>query len=218
MQKCYNCGKEVDDSVLICPDCGALVKRYTAPTAQEAAPSAAPQSPYGQGGAPSPYPAQKTPPRGVLRAGEDGRLHLRGLVMAWIVICAVVAMYNAISFGCGLYLYQNQDMFLSLFAMYEGVDGQIGQMAELMRAMIAAIGRFWWLYVLFLLLYLVKGVGYIYFAAAKRRLALYLVFGASIATLILMLAIGNGLLSVWYVTDAIVTALIFRKSWNMLRK
>ena len=28
MQKCYNCGKEVDDNVLICPDCGALVKRY----------------------------------------------------------------------------------------------------------------------------------------------------------------------------------------------
>ena len=25
MQKCYNCGKDVDDNVLICPDCGALV-------------------------------------------------------------------------------------------------------------------------------------------------------------------------------------------------
>ena len=22
MQKCYNCGKEVDDNVLICPECG----------------------------------------------------------------------------------------------------------------------------------------------------------------------------------------------------
>lgn len=31
MQKCYNCGKEVDDNVLICPECGALVKRYTSP-------------------------------------------------------------------------------------------------------------------------------------------------------------------------------------------
>ena len=34
MQKCYNCGKEVDDNVLICPDCGALVKRYTKPETQ----------------------------------------------------------------------------------------------------------------------------------------------------------------------------------------
>ena len=34
MQKCYNCGKEVDDNVLICPECGALVKRYTKPETQ----------------------------------------------------------------------------------------------------------------------------------------------------------------------------------------
>ena len=39
MQKCYNCGKEVSDETLICPECGALVKRYTtpAPTAHKAA-------------------------------------------------------------------------------------------------------------------------------------------------------------------------------------
>ena len=35
MQKCYNCGKEVDDNVLICPDCGALVKRYGKPVPVE---------------------------------------------------------------------------------------------------------------------------------------------------------------------------------------
>ena len=38
MQKCYNCGKEVDDNVLICPECGALVKRYGKPEAQQAEP------------------------------------------------------------------------------------------------------------------------------------------------------------------------------------
>ena len=31
MQTCYNCGKQVSDETLICPECGALVKRYTAP-------------------------------------------------------------------------------------------------------------------------------------------------------------------------------------------
>ena len=34
MQKCYDCGKEVDDNVLICPACGALVKRYGKPVPQ----------------------------------------------------------------------------------------------------------------------------------------------------------------------------------------
>ena len=36
MQTCYNCGKEVDDNVLICPECGALVKRYSAPVRENA--------------------------------------------------------------------------------------------------------------------------------------------------------------------------------------
>ena len=31
MQTCYNCGKQVSDETLICPECGALVKRYTSP-------------------------------------------------------------------------------------------------------------------------------------------------------------------------------------------
>ena len=39
MQKCYNCGKEVDDNVLICPDCGALVKRYGSPEPAQEEPS-----------------------------------------------------------------------------------------------------------------------------------------------------------------------------------
>ena len=34
MQKCYNCGKEVDDNVLICPECGA---HFYAPSAEELA-------------------------------------------------------------------------------------------------------------------------------------------------------------------------------------
>ena len=31
MITCYNCGKQVSDETLICPECGALVRRYEAP-------------------------------------------------------------------------------------------------------------------------------------------------------------------------------------------
>ena len=58
MQKCYNCGKEVDDNVLICPDCGALVKRYGKPVPVE--PDPYPQSPQ-----PDAYPPAR--PTGPLR-------------------------------------------------------------------------------------------------------------------------------------------------------
>ena len=37
MQTCYNCGRQVDDNVLICPDCGALVRRYGRPAPEPAA-------------------------------------------------------------------------------------------------------------------------------------------------------------------------------------
>lgn len=227
MQTCYNCGKEVDDNVLICPECGALVKRYTAPAQQQPENSApeAPQSPMPQPVQPNPYTAQSNPyaaqpkpPRAIVYGGADGKLHLRGLIMAWIVICAIGALYNAFSFGCGLYLYWNQDLFMGLFTPYAGAESQLGQLAELMRVMIDAIGQFWWVYVLFLLFYLTKGLGYILFAAQKRQIALYLVFGASAATLILMLVIGNGFSALWYAADAIVTGLLFRKSWKVLRK
>ncbi len=42
MQTCYNCGLEVSDETLICPECGALVRRYTKPAAQPETVSQAP--------------------------------------------------------------------------------------------------------------------------------------------------------------------------------
>ena len=38
MQTCYNCGQQVGDDVLICPNCGALVRRYTDPPRREPEP------------------------------------------------------------------------------------------------------------------------------------------------------------------------------------
>ena len=62
MQKCYNCGKEVDDNVLICPECGALVRRYTKPAQQIPEPENVPP-------APPPIPARMKRPR--RRAGAS---------------------------------------------------------------------------------------------------------------------------------------------------
>ena len=43
MVTCYNCGKQVSDETLICPECGALVRRY------EAAPRREPEPRYDAG-------------------------------------------------------------------------------------------------------------------------------------------------------------------------
>lgn len=206
MQTCYNCGKQVDDNVLICPECGALVRRYSAPAREETPDEHVP--------APAAQKREDPPAYGSVWRDDTGRLHLRGLFCAWLVICTVGALYAALSFGCGLYLFRTQESVIAMLAPYP----EFSQMLELLKLMLSAIAQFPLLYVLFLLVYLVKGAAYIWFMAGKRRLALYLVCGASGVLYVLMLLLGNGFSSLWYVADALVTLLLLRKSWAMLPK
>lgn len=207
MQTCYNCGKEVDDNVLICPECGALVKRYSAPV-RENAPDELTSVMQAQQSQPQDVP------RGSIWRDETGRLRLRGLFCAWLVVCVVGALYTALSFGCGLYLFENQEEIVAMFAPYP----EFSQMLELLQMMLSAIGQFHVMYVLFLLVYLVKGAAYIWFMAGKRRLALYIVCGASAVLYVLMLLMGSGFSALWYAADILVTLFLLRKSWKMLPK
>ena len=207
MQTCYNCGKEVDDNVLICPECGALVKRYSAPVRENVPDelSTVMQAPQSQ---------EQAVPRSSIWRDAAGRLRLRGIFCAWLVVCVVGAFYTALSFGCGLYLFENQEEIVAMFAPYP----EFSQMLELLQMMLSAIGQFHVMYVLFLLVYLVKGAAYIWFMAGKRRLALYIVCGASGVLYVMLLLMGNGFSSLWYVADILVTLLVLRKSWKMLPK
>ena len=79
MQKCYNCGKEVDDNVLICPECGALVKRYGKPEPQQA-------EPFESQGTAFTQPPQ---PHAAVWQREDGKLKFSGGVTFWLVLCTI---------------------------------------------------------------------------------------------------------------------------------
>ena len=82
MQTCYNCGKQVSDETLICPECGALVKRYTSPARspeQEAPGSAGANGAAASGNGRSapifddtPNRAGYTPPRQGRSADDSG--------------------------------------------------------------------------------------------------------------------------------------------------
>ena len=207
MQTCYNCGKEVDDNVLICPECGALVKRYSAPVRENAPEELTPVMQAQQS-------QQQAGPRGSIWRDGSGKLRLRGLFCAWLVVCVVSALYTALSFGCGLYLFENKEEIVAMFAPYP----EFSQMLELLQMMLSAIGQFHVMYVLFLLVYLVKGAAYIWFMTGKRRLALYTVCGASAVLYVLMLLTGSGFSALWYVADVLVTLFLLRKSWKMLPK
>lgn len=206
MQTCYNCGKEVDDQVLICPDCGALVRRYGKPAQSQE------QTPSEEQYLSDVQQPQVNAPRGIVWRDARGKLRLRGLFCAWLVVCAVIALYSALSFGCGLYLFGRQDEVRNLFAPYP----EFSQMLELLELMMELIGQFYALYVLLLLVYLVKGVAYIWFMVKKKKLALYFICGASAALYLLMVLSGSGFSALLYVADCALTMLFLCTSWKQL--
>ena len=128
MQKCYNCGKEVDDNVLICPDCGALVKRYgkPEPARQEQDPA-----PFSQETA---FDAQPQP-RGAVWQREDGKLKFSGYVTFWLVLCAIYLGYTLLGFACTLLIYRFRDFYFGILDQFE----ELSSMAELLRTLLASL-------------------------------------------------------------------------------
>ena len=135
MQKCYNCGKEVDDNVLICPDCGALVKRYGKPVPVE------PDS-YHQQPQPDAYPgAYEAPaqpgPRERVWLDAAGKPHFKGALCFWLIVCAVFAGYLLFGFGCMLLIYHAQGFFLDALAAFP----EFSDLTDVLNLMLESIGN-----------------------------------------------------------------------------
>ena len=90
MQTCYNCGRQVDDNVLICPECGALVRRYGKPEPPRPEMAEAPDC--------APQPAA--------RAARSKRLPAGAKI--WLILCIVVNAIQVFGFVNLFYLYGNQ--------------------------------------------------------------------------------------------------------------
>ena len=137
MQKCYNCGKEVDDNVLICPDCGALVKRYGKPVPVE------PDS-YHQQPQPDAYPgAYEAPaqpgPRERVWLDAAGKPHFKGALCFWLIVCAVFAGYLLFGFGCMLLIYHAQGFFLDALAAFP----EFSDLTDVLNLMLESIGTYY---------------------------------------------------------------------------
>ena len=117
MQKCYNCGKEVDDNVLICPECGALVKRYGKPEPQQA-------EPFESQGTAFTQPPQ---PHAAVWQREDGKLKFSGGVTFWLVLCAIFLGYTLLGFACTLFIYRFQAAYFQTISQFQ----ELAPLAEL---------------------------------------------------------------------------------------
>ena len=199
MQKCYNCGKEVDDNVLICPECGALVKRYTKPE-----PQPEPEQPG--------YSSQPQPQAAVWRL-ENGKLKFRGYVTFWLVLCAIWLGYSLLGFGSLLLVYRFRDFYLTAMQQFE----ELQDFVQIIQALIDSVSAFPVYYIAVALLAAAEFVCTVWFLASKRKLAFYILAAAAVLQMVQMMIFGSGVRSLFHIVGPFVTWFLLRKSWHVLR-
>ena len=208
MQTCYNCGKQVSDETLICPDCGALVKRYSAPVRQEELdlgaeqPESRPQN-----------PDASAPRRASVWRDETGRVRYSGLLTAWLILCAVLAGYTALSYASLMIVYHNQAMYAQFFTAIP----DFAEIKSVYDALMADIGQYYGIYIGMLAMCLLKCAAYIWLTAGKRKWALWAVVGCNGALIALMLVFGNAPYAVACALEAGATVLSMRRGLSLLR-
>ena len=206
MQKCYNCGKEVGDNVLICPDCGALVKRYGKP---EPAREERETEPFPQDTAFVTRPQ----PRGAVFQREDGKLKFSGYVTFWLVLCAIYLGYTLLGFACTLFIYRFRDFYFEILDQFE----ELASMAELLRTLLASLETAPVYYIVVGVLVAVQFGCVVWFLAAKRKLAFYILTAAAVLLTALQLVLGGGVSALIYLLGPFTAWLLLRSGWGLLR-
>lgn len=218
MQTCYNCGKEVDDGVLICPECGALVKRYTTPPVREAEPAPpeacdAPDNPWYH--APSSGARDAAQPQnatGSVWRDERGGVHFRSGLTVWLVVNLLCSGYMALSYGCSLLVHRFQDFY---FGILEQLP-EFSEMLPVLRELVRYVGLNQTLFVIFLVLTLGAFVASIWLLAGRSRAALYTLLGFSAVLGAAMLAV-NTLYALLTLGSAAVTFFWLKKYRSLLK-
>ena len=228
MQTCYNCGKQVPDSTLICPDCGALVRRYTdapkreAPNPQQQNPNQ--QNPYQQ----NPYqqnpyqqnpyqqnPYQQVPVQPLNPDGTPQRVRLFGPVRAWLIILIILSGYMVFSSFLSAVLAANPAL-LDVMAAQPGMElmePQINALREILTQPYAL-----YVFIGMLVFYAVKCGCHLWLLLSARRLAFRVSIGLSLAGLAAMLLFGGSLMSILLCLDPIFTWLGLKRFWPWMPK
>lgn len=204
MQKCYNCGKEVDDNVLICPDCGALVKRYGSPEPAQEEQGA---TPFTQETA---FDAQ---PRGAVWRQEDGKLKFSGYVTFWLVLCAIYLGNLLLSFAITLLVYRFRDFYFEILGQFE----ELAYMEEYLRQLLSIIEAEPIRLIVVGVLVAVQFGCVIWFLVSKRKLAFYILTVAAVLLSVLQLILGGGLTALIYLLGPFTAWLLLCSSWKLLR-
>lgn len=213
MQTCYNCGKQVSDETLICPDCGALVRRYTTPPRREHdEPTERAPQPYmpQDSGA---YTQQSAPRRAAVWREENGRVRFSGLMTFWLVVVLLLSGYMVLSYGCTLILYHNQEVYAQFLSMIP----EFAALAEIFPELVAVIGQYYPIFAALLLASVVCFGASIWLLAAKRRLAWQVLLGGGALLCVLMLFVSSMSMLLFALGALAVTFFTLRPYRRVLR-
>lgn len=203
MQTCYNCGKQVEDHVLICPECGALVKRYGRPEPQQTQEYDLPPTETGD----------EPQPHGAVWRTQSGKYRLRGGITFWLVLCAIFTGYSLLGFACTYLIYRFQSFYFETIALYP----ELAELGELLELLLASIDSYPVYYAAVALLVCVQFVGVVWFLCSKRRAAFYVFAASALVLTVLQLIMGGGVQALLYVFGPLMAWLMLRKSWSQLR-
>lgn len=193
MQTCYNCGKTVSDETLICPDCGALVKRYTSPPVREEAAPVMQQAP-------------------VPEQNQSQRVRLYGGVKVWLILLSVLAGYFCFSSLCAVFYALNADALREMFAQ-PGMEA----LAPMMEEMLDMLPQMLPVFAVMAIVCALKLFCHIWLLVSGRKLAFYFDIGAGVLSLLLLL-IGGSLLSFFFVIEPLMTWLLLKRFWPWMQK
>ena len=208
MRFCYNCGKQVEDNVLICPDCGALVKRYTEDMDQ----NEIPRTPEQQ--------AEQTY-KGRIYEAENGKIKVRGLLKAWLIITAVVCGYIAFSFFSLLLVYRNQGFYTSVIASFTpeqlAMFGGYEAFMELWNELMDIVSQTYVYLIILEVFCVLKFACGIWMLAAPAKIPFVARQGLILLIAALLLLLQNPAFAIAFATDGFVTSLLLGQDKLLLK-
>lgn len=191
MITCYNCGKQVSDETLICPECGALVRRYEVPR----------QTPE------TDQPLAYQPVRqSAAQQAQPGRFYFTGGFKVWFWLCMVFFIIYTFSFAVtGLSFLQNNQASQMLTQLYSDMGVNLvqtfGSLDQAGLYMLINAGGCLVAGVLLLLVYTTR----------QPKFLLVQLGGSALAGIALAVLVGINLICLAVVVCACVTLLLLRR-------
>lgn len=201
MVTCYNCGKQVSDETLICPECGALVRRYEAPPRSEQAPEQKQNNGgWQQATNQQPYQTPYAPPT------SGGKFRYTTGFSVWLWLCVAGLAFFAGSFILtGLMITSDSAQSQIFFEIFK----QQGLDLMLLDGGAQAIANIMYINAAGCLLMVVLEL--VLFFVRRRRAVLFNVIGSLVLGLVLIFLVGLNMVTIMILVAGMVNNIVLRR-------